>query len=224
MTADTPQVGTRPLLDILVEKVGQPLTDGYDAWAFRSVNPDFTSSHGFRWPFPGGVAEAAGPLLQHRGSCPAAVGDGICVATTVQGMASGGITAGGPVLLTAHRAADVIGDSEPGKLRVRAALVVEVVWLRSADLRYADLRYANLRSADLRYADLRSANLQSADLRYANLRYADLQSANLRSADLQFADLRSANLQSAYGCDCGCTKLPDGWKVAELGLIVRADS
>ena len=79
--------------------------------------------------------------------------------------------------------------------------------LRSANLRYADLRSANLRSADLRsanldYADLRSANLdyadlRSADLRSANLRYADLRSADLRSADLRSADLRSANLRSA---------------------------
>ena len=79
--------------------------------------------------------------------------------------------------------------------------------LRSADLRYADLSYADLRSADLRYADLRSADLSSADLRYADLRsanlrsadlsYADLRSADLRSADLSYADLRYADLRSA---------------------------
>jgi len=79
--------------------------------------------------------------------------------------------------------------------------------LRSADLRYADLssadlRYANLRSADLSYADLSSANLRSADLSSAdlssaNLRSADLSSANLSSADLRYANLSSANLSSA---------------------------
>jgi len=69
--------------------------------------------------------------------------------------------------------------------------------LGSADLRYANLRYADLRSADLRYADLRSADLSSADLRSADLRSADLRSANLRSADLRSADLRSANLRYA---------------------------
>jgi uncharacterized protein YjbI with pentapeptide repeats len=60
------------------------------------------------------------------------------------------------------------------------------LWLRTngeqgerANLRYADLSSANLRSADLRYADLSSANLRSADLRSANLRYANLRSANL---------------------------------------------
>ena len=74
--------------------------------------------------------------------------------------------------------------------------------LRSANLRYADLRSANLRCADLRYADLRSANLRSANLRYADLRcadlrYADLRSANLRYADLRYADLSYANLRYA---------------------------
>ena len=45
---------------------------------------------------------------------------------------------------------------------------------KKANLRYADLRGANLCNADLRYADLRGANLYNADLRYANLRNADL--------------------------------------------------
>jgi Pentapeptide repeats (8 copies) len=69
--------------------------------------------------------------------------------------------------------------------------------LRSANLRYADLSYADLSSANLSYADLRSANLSSADLRYADLRYANLSSANLRYADLRYADLRSADLSYA---------------------------
>ena len=69
--------------------------------------------------------------------------------------------------------------------------------LRSADLRFADLGSANLRSADLRFADLGSADLRFADLGSANLRFADLGSANLRSADLRSADLRFADLGSA---------------------------
>ena len=60
-----------------------------------------------------------------------------------------------------------------------------------------DLRSANLRSADLCFANLRSADLSSADLRFANLRSADLSFANLSSADLRSADLRFANLSSA---------------------------
>jgi len=79
--------------------------------------------------------------------------------------------------------------------------------LRGADLRYADLssadlRYADLRGADLRYANLydanlRGANLSDADLSGADLRYADLSSADLRYADLRGADLSSANLRGA---------------------------
>ena len=57
------------------------------------------------------------------------------------------------------------------------------------DLRFADLRFANLRRADLREADLRFANLRKADLREA-----DLREANLSEADLRGADLRGANL------------------------------
>jgi hypothetical protein len=62
----------------------------------------------------------------------------------------------------------------------------------SANLRYANLRHADLSSANLRYADLRHA-----DLSFANLMHADLSSANLRYADLSSANLSSANLSSA---------------------------
>ena len=82
-------------------------------------------------------------------------------------------------------------------------------WLRGEDggkranLRYADLRSANLYNADLRYADLYNADLRYADLRSANLydanlRYADLRSANLYDANLCDANLRSASLYKAY--------------------------
>ncbi len=65
------------------------------------------------------------------------------------------------------------------------------------DLRGADLRGANLSDADLRGADLRGANLSDADLRGADLRGADLRGANLSDADLRGADLRGANLSDA---------------------------
>lgn len=152
----------RPLLDIIREAAGNPeLPDGCDTWAMRSVWPDLRSSRGYRWPYPGGRATAPGPLLDHRGSCPRAVGDGLCVATDARGMASGGIPAS-TILLTAHRTADVLGDSESGKLRVSAATVVELVWIQHANLRGANLGGANLRRADLRDADLQGANLQGA--------------------------------------------------------------
>ena len=159
----------RPLLDILVEHVGLPLPEGCDSWGMRAVRPDFRSSRGFRWPWPGQWAEAPGPILDHRGSCPKSgtVGDGICTATTAAGMASGGIPAH-TVLLTGHAAVDVVGDSEAGKLRLRGAWVVEVIDLPGLG-RAGRLRGANLRGADLRYADLQYANLPYADLRYADL-------------------------------------------------------
>ena len=69
--------------------------------------------------------------------------------------------------------------------------------LRGADLSEADLRGANLSWADLREADLRRAGLSEADLRGANLRGADLSEADLRRADLSGADLRGANLRGA---------------------------
>ena len=140
----------RPLLDILTE--GRTLPDGCDIWGMRSVHPDFTSSRGFRWPFPGGVAEAPGPIIaSNRGACPQSEGDGICTALTAQGMASGGIPAH-TVLITAHAAADVLGADEI-KVRVRRATVVEVVDLpgmaRAGRLSGADLGGTFLGRADL---------------------------------------------------------------------------
>ncbi|EGP7127188.1 pentapeptide repeat-containing protein [Listeria monocytogenes] len=64
--------------------------------------------------------------------------------------------------------------------------------LRGANLSYADLSCANLRGANLSYADLSCANL-----RVANLSYADLSCANLRVANLSGADLSGANLSGA---------------------------
>ena len=66
-----------------------------------------------------------------------------------------------------------------------------------ADLRAADLRYANLSDADLSYTNLRDANLRYADLRYANLSDADLSDTNLSYANLRYANLRNANLRNA---------------------------
>ncbi|EAG7974746.1 pentapeptide repeat-containing protein [Listeria monocytogenes] len=66
--------------------------------------------------------------------------------------------------------------------------------LRGANLSYADLSCANLRGANLRGANLSYADLSCANLRVANLSYADLSCANLRVANLSGADLRRADL------------------------------
>ena len=63
-----------------------------------------------------------------------------------------------------------------------------------ADLRDANLRWANLTGADLRGADLRDADLTGADLRGADLRDADLTGADLRGINLRGANLTGANL------------------------------
>jgi hypothetical protein len=191
-----------------------------DEYGLRVVNPDFTSSYGFRWPFPGSWAEAPGPFVDHRGPCPRVKGDGICVARSWHGMASAGIPST-TVLLVGWHDADRLGE-DADKVRARRVFVVDVTTVRSmlqarnagesadlhgANLSGADLRGANLSDADLRGANLRGANLyganlsganlSGADLRYADLRYADLRYTDLRCADLSGADLRDANLRGA---------------------------
>jgi len=156
-------MSTRPLLDILTE--GLALPDGCDAWGMRAVHPDFRSSRGFRWPWPGGEALAPGPIVEsNAGACPEQEGDGICTALTAQGMASGGVPAV-TVLVTAHATADELGV-DAGKVRLRRCRVVEVVdlpWLaRVGRLRGADLRGAGLSGANLGGADLEGANASGA--------------------------------------------------------------
>src|SRR6266705_2321857 len=185
------------LLDKLTE--GRELPKGYDHWAIKSVRADFRTKHDFVWPFPGRVARAQGPFLDHNGSCPSQQGDGICVATTWEGMASGGVPAS-TLLLVAYRNIDLLGASDYGKLRVKAAKVIDLVdgiRLVSAFGERANLSSANLSSANLSSADLRSANLSSAYLSSADLSFADLRSANLRSANLRSANLSSADLSFA---------------------------
>ena len=109
--------------------------------------------------------------------------------------------------------------------------------LHDADLRYADLRGANLHGACLYDADLRDAylgyanlsdaylggaNLHGADLGHADLSDANLSDADLSGADLRYADLSHANLSDANHVQLSIAKtsiLPDegdiiGWKKA----------
>ena len=159
----------------------------------------------------------------NTGACPSRPGDGLCVASSWRGMASGGIPAR-TLLLVATRSGDVLGRDEfAGKTRHRKVAVVAVVdgerLLREAgaganlrgreprrreprgatgaDLRGANLGGANLRGANLGGANLRGANLGGADLRGANLGGANLRGANLGGANLRGANLRGANLRGA---------------------------
>jgi hypothetical protein len=143
---------------------------------WRAVHPDLRSRDGFRYPFPGQWADAGGPILDHDDACPRQAGDGLCVAKTWRGAASGGIPAA-TVLLVGYGDADVYGEDDH-KVRVGAMLVLDVVdvaaMARRADLRGANLRGANLWGANLRDADLRGANLGGANLGGANLWGANL--------------------------------------------------
>ena len=168
------------LLDKLTSD--RTLPEGCDQWGIRSVHPDFVSRNSFRWPFPGQWAEASGPFRSdNKSGCPLGHGDGICVAKTWGGMASGGIPAV-TLLLVAYAANDVLGSEEDGaKLRVRRAFVVDLI---------DGARLLRTRS--------RGAYLVGANLRGANLRGADLEGANLRNADLVGADLRGALMPEGY--------------------------
>jgi len=59
------------------------------------------------------------------------------------------------------------------------------------------LREANFQGLDLRYANLRYANLTNSDLSDADLRYADLSNANLANSDLSNSDMSYANCYNA---------------------------
>lgn len=191
------------LLDVIVETTGATLPEGFDSWGIKAVHPDLTTTRNFRWAMPGGVNVSNDHLVaDNRKACPKVPGDGLCVATTWRGMASGGIPAR-TLLLVAYREADVVGRDEPaGKLRIGAevatvALIDGERFLREhgkgLDLQYANLQYANLQGAYLQGAGLRGAKLQGAKLQGANL--------------------RGANLQGG--------KPPAGWRLTERGLLER---
>ena len=199
--------------------------------AFRAVHPDFRSSRGFVWPFPGGEAVAAGPFTDRpNNGCPAHEGDGICLAHSWSGVASGGIPAI-TVLVCDYDPADLLGTEPDGsKVRVKRGRVLRVVDFpatlrgdvpRDEALLYANLRDANLRDANLSGANLSGADLSGADLRRADLRGADLHGAylygaNLHGADLHGANLNGANLSGAWAS--ASTVWPFGFDPAARGV------
>ena len=168
--------------------------------AFRSVHYDFRSRNGFQWPFPGQTAEAVGPFdPDNMTGCPSYDGDGICLATTAAGAASGGIPMH-TVLVCEYDEADVLGQGQNGeKIRVRKAEVLSV-----------DDFPAILRGVT-RHADPLPTK--------ANLSGAYLRSADLSDAYLSRAYLRSAYLSGTFGDRR--TALPEGYSVSPSGSIVR---
>ncbi len=189
-------------------------------WGFKFVGPDLcTHGHGAPYRYRLGVwSEAPGPILDHKGACPNAVGDGLCVALNVPAAQSGGQrTTNSVMLIVGFLPEDVLG-SDGSKVRVRRMWVepdpVDPVkltlwaiasgadlggaYLRGAYLRGADLGGANLGGADLGGADLGGADLGGAYLGGAYLGGAYLGGAELGGADLGGADLGGAYLGGAY--------------------------
>jgi len=172
----------RTLEDIcrdLMEKYGVTVPDGHIV-AARTAR----TRYDYRWT--DGLNEAPGPIVEkNRDACPAAFGDGLCVAQRWEGMASGGVSAAGGLLVVTVDPDELLSDTTPnGKLRVRRATVRLRWWVDGANLSRADLYGANLSRANLSRADLYGANLSRADLSGANLSRADLYGANLSRADL----------------------------------------
>ena len=204
------------------------------AVGFKLTSPSGKSYNNYYWPLVDGdhdeprLHKATAWNPKNSESCPRAVGDGLCVATTINAAQSGGArfsTSTGHVLVYPKALAK---SDTAGKLRVPWCVDVDCFTaqelilagclgsadLGSADLRYADLRSADLRSANLRCADLRCANLGSADLRSANLGSANLRSANLRYANLRYADLRYAEANQL-------TLWPEGFVPSDHGVIIE---
>ena len=193
---------TVSLIPVIVDREQATMPEWCDSWGIKSVRPDLRTYGGYQWPWPGqaAVCDPNALMPTNRDACPSQDGDGLCVATSWWGMASGGIPAS-TMLLVAYASSEVLGiDSERGKLRLPRVAVVAVVdgirLLRESGAG-ANLTGANLRDADLSGAYLSGAYLSGADLSGANLRDADLSGANLTGANLTDANLTDANLTGA---------------------------
>ena len=197
----------RDLIPVIVEREQAVRPDWCDSWGIKSVRPDLRTYGGYRWPYPGGTAECdPAQISRSNSACPGRPGDGLCVATTWRGMASGGIPAR-TLLLVAYASGEVLGrDDCAGKLRLPR---VHVVALVDGEQLLREAGYG----ADLSRADLSGAYLFGADLSGADLSRADLSGAYLFGADLSGADLSGAYLFGAYleGANLASARMPEGW-------------
>ena len=127
-----------------------------------------------------------------------------------------------PSVVVALEVASAARDNEPGTVEHCLDVLARITAWKSGPKPPADLHGADLYGADLYGANLHGANLYGADLRGADLYGANLYGANLHGANLHGANLRGADLYGARGNQY--TSLPPGWKVADSGLIVKAES
>jgi hypothetical protein len=122
-------------------------------WGFRLNGLDMTSSHDYRWPFPGHWAAAPGPFTTGGNGCPPKEGDGLCIAKTISGAQSGNGRFGKSLgLLVAFAEGDVLAEVDE-KLRVKRAWVADMfdpvaaLVLSGANLSGVNLSGANLSGA-----------------------------------------------------------------------------
>lgn len=138
------------LIPVIVEREQASMPEWCDSWGIKSVRPDLRTYGGYQWPWPGqtAVCDPNALMSTNRDACPSQEGDGLCVATSWRGMASGGIPAS-TMLLVAYASSEALGgDTENGNLRLpRVAVVAVVDGLRllresgaGADLFGADLQ------------------------------------------------------------------------------------
>jgi hypothetical protein len=185
----------------IAERRGMHMPDGLE-WSLRVCRADFTNTRNFRWPFPGNWAEAgpAGRDFTTDDPCPQFSGDGLCIARTWRGAASGSLCA--EVVLLVGWAPNYVLHDSAEKLRVRRAYVADVTTVaallaeRKEDER-ANLSGANLSGADLGRVDLSRVSLSGACLRRVDLSGANLSGANLSRADLGGAYLSGVDLSGA---------------------------
>ena len=137
---------------------------------WKVVQPDGRTYKDFRWPLVSGAKVVAANPKKHNDPCPTALGDGLCVAKTWSGAASGGYAAITGLLL-GYRPQDVLAESTE-KLRVGQCWVLAVIDIQR-DIREGRFSGADLSGAYLSRADLSRANLSGADLYGANLSRAN---------------------------------------------------
>lgn len=117
------------LIPVTVDREQATMPAWCDSWGIKSVRPDLRTYGGYQWPWPGQTAACDPNALvpANRDACPSQEGDGLCVATSWRGMASGGIPAS-TMLLVAYASSEALGgDTENGKLRLPRVAVVAVV-------------------------------------------------------------------------------------------------
>lgn len=222
----------RDLLQVLIEQEAAVLPDGCDSWGINSIYPDLRTRGGFRWAYPGGTSRSDHNMdRDNTGACPTREGDGLCVATSWQGMASALIPAR-ILLLVAYQSAKVLGrDDKRGKLRIAGQVhVVSIIdgerFVREhgagANLARANLAWADLAGANLAGANLAGANLYGTYLTWANLARANLARANLYYATMGGANLAGANLARANMGRASGLDMPSGWTLTDDGMAVQS--